>query len=190
MGLNLRDKNKKLDNKGMSFVEILVVMAIMVIVAGASIAIVSLINSGDAKKGAKTVNSQLNDLKNKTLSIYGSWHGEIGVNDDESFEFITYKNDERFSSEVLGSRVVVTFYAGGELDGDEIKNYAKEYTLTAGNNLKLVYAQATGAVEQVMVGSEDVLLTNDTLGIIKVSSGDQLYYLKLYYKTGKVIADI
>lgn len=190
MGLNLRDKNKKLDNKGMSFVEILVVIAIMVVVAGISVTVVSLINSGDAKKAAKTVNSQLNDLKNKTLSIYGSWHGEIGRNADETFEIVTYKNSERFSSEVLGSRVTVTFYAGGKVDGDVISDYDKEYAITGTAPLKLVYAQATGAVEQVMVGSEDVLLTNDTLGIIKVSSGDQIYYLKLYYKTGKIIAEI
>ena len=159
MGLLEQQKqNKQLGNKGMSFIEILVVVALMVILAAGTVSIIGLISSGDAKKAAKTVVTDLTDLKNRTLSIYGSWHGELGLNSDDVLEVGIYKGSDCMHSDRLGSRVEAKFYAGGDMNGDDIVNYQKEYDLmTADNRIKLVYSQGTGAIESLQVGSDDVL---------------------------------
>ncbi len=180
---------KRLGNKGMSFVEIIVVVAIMAVVAGGTLAVAGLISSGDAKKAAKTVGTQLNDLKNKTLSIYGSWQGEISPNADDVFEVCIVKNGEVFERTLLGSRIDVSFYAGGDTSGKDVKNYSREYTLSKEDKLVIVYSQSTGAIESVKVGSENPMDYDPTSGIIRVASGDNIYMLKLYYKTGKIVAE-
>lgn len=179
----------KLGNKGMSFVEIIVVIAIMAIVAGGTMAVTGLISSGDAKKAAKTVGTQLNDLKNKTLSIYGSWQGEIGLNADDVFEVCIVKNGEVFERTPLGSRIDVSFYAGGDTSGKDVTAYSKEYTLSGTDKLVIVYSQSTGAIESVKVGSDNAMDYDPTSGVIRVASGDNIYMLKLYYKTGKIVAE-
>lgn len=192
MGLLEQQKqNKQLGNKGMSFIEILVVVALMVILAAGTVSIVGLISSGDAKKAAKTVVTDLTDLKNKTLSIYGSWHGELGLNSDGVLEVGIYKSDDCIQSDRLGSRVEAKFYAGGDMNGDDIVNYQKEYDLMAADNkVKLVYSQSTGAIESLQVGSDDVIKLNGNCGYIKVFAGNTVYILKLYYKTGKIVAEL
>lgn len=179
----------RLGNKGMSFVEILVVVAIIAVVAGGTLAVTGLISSGDAKKAAKTVGTQLNDLKNKTLSIYGSWQGEIGLNDDGVVEVCIVKNGEAFERTPLGSRIEVSFYAGGDTSGKDVKDYSKKYTLSETDKLVLVYSQSTGAIESVKVGSDNAMDHDPTSGVIRVASGNNIYMLKLYYKTGKIVAE-
>lgn len=185
----VKKEQKNLGNKGMSFVEIIIVVAIIAIVAVGSVSIVGLISSGDAKKAAKTVGTQLNDIKNKTLSIYGSWEGQIGVNENDVYEICTVKNGEVLETSTLGSRVDVAFYAGGDTSGSDVSDYVKEYKLDAANRLTIVYSQSTGAIEKVKVGEENVLDTDSTSGVIRVSSGNTIFLLKLYYKTGKIIAE-
>lgn len=192
MGLLKREnQNRQLGNKGMSFVELLVVMAIIAIVAGGSITLIGLLSQGDAQKAARTTVTDLNDLKNRTLSIYGSFHGEIGVNDNEVIEVGIYKDTECLHRDVMGSRVSATFYAGGTVNGNAIEGSLGEYDLAqAGNRLVITYAQGTGAIESVKVGSNDVMLLDANCGYIKVYSGNTVFILKIYYKTGKIIAEI
>lgn len=189
--LKQENQNRQLGNKGMSFVELLVVIAIITVVAAGSITLISLLSSGDAQKAAKTVVTDMADLKNRTLSIYGSWHGEFGVNDNGVLEVGIYKSDECLQSSVIGSRVSATFYAGGEISGDDVINAQGTYDLMdSDNKLVITYLQSTGAVDSLKIGTTDVMQLNSNCGYIKVYSGGTVFILKLYYKTGKIIADI
>lgn len=188
--LNRISHRTKLGNRGMSFVEMIAVIAIMAIVAVGFVSLTGLILSGDAKKAAKTVGTQLADVKNKTLSIYGSWRCEIYVNDRDIYELAIYKADggEEVSKTTLGSNVDVVFIAGGTMNSGEITG-GTEYSITDTERLVIRYAQGTGEVESVKVGAHDMMTVDGTSGVIKVYSGNTKYYLRLYYKTGKLVEE-
>lgn len=191
MGLLEQQKqNKKLGNQGMSFIEILVVVAIIAVLAAGTISIVGLISAGDVKKAARTTVTDLADLKNRTLSIYGTWHGEIAVKDG-SLEVSIFKDTTEQKTSRLGARVEAKFYAGGELNGDNVIDYVTEYDLMdPSNKLVIFYSPGTGAIESIKVGDANVMEQNSNCGYIRFFVGDSAYVLKLYYKTGKTVADL
>lgn len=179
-------KRQKLNNSGMSMIELIVVLAIMVLLVGGVIGLTAYLNSGDLTKSSKAVHNLLSDVKNKTMSIYGSWDGRIKY-EDEQFKLLTEKNNEVLDVKELGYRVSIGYYDGGTLNGDTVEDATAYYDLTTAGDLSFVFNQATGAIEEFKIGDSDNLAEASTYGYFRVYTTSSSYYLKVFYKTGKVI---
>ena len=73
-----KSKGKLRDNnKGVTFVELVVVVAILAIMAASATYGITMLVSADAKKASKNLYQAVSELRNDTLSQTGEWWGEL-----------------------------------------------------------------------------------------------------------------
>lgn len=194
-------KERQLNNKGFSLLELLIVMAIIVIVSVATTVSLTVISKGNAKKVNKNLYSTLSSLKTTTMSKSGDWYMEI-VKSGNQYEINTYKEvdvkdadgnvtgkesvlDESYKCSA--SRISIAYKTN--LKSDENDSIA----IDDNHSIRVRFSRSDGSCKEVKAiadGSEDInLLNSDDYGnkgtfIISVSSNT--YESTLWYKTGRV----
>lgn len=199
----IKRRQKVNNNAGFTLVELIIVIAVMAVTAGISIIGFGLLASGDSKKAVKNVSSQLTELRNNTLSIAGTWRGELYMKDGTYYiDIINYKgtkdpttgakvySDIVMSSAAIGNRINVLYEyydAADSLQTEDIDDNSK---------LTFTFEQGSGKVLAVKVtdissGSVTTLSGSGAKGNIKVvnKSGSKTNLLTLWYLSGKVTAD-
>ncbi len=176
-----RRRPDKLNNRGMTLVELLVAIALIALVATVSLFGIGLLASGDSKKASRSIQDMLNEVRTSTLSIEADWCMKLRRVDDE-YEIAIYQDGDEDDFMELGSRIDITF------DG---RNIDEGYELT------FTYNKSSGTVKDIVyapVGSlsgESVKGDDKNSMVISVDSstkGD--YTITLYYDTGKVSGQI
>ena len=187
----------KQDNRGLSLIELIVVIAIMAIMIGVGILSISLLFGTQARGCAQKVSSMLNETKTGCLSRYNETmtiaYRTKGQDGEEAYTTNGYYAINRVytinkeavsvpiggpdSSEIraLGSgKVVIVVYLS---DGSSVE-------LGTDNYVTISYNRATGAFASAVVGTPMGETTYDHIKEITFSSGARTYKITMFKETG------
>lgn len=181
-------KNKgksKLNNAGMSFIELIVVIGIIAVMAGTLAYGVSLLVNADSKKASKSLYQEISDLRNETLAQTGVWYGEITRSSEKGqYYFTIYRvdssgNTRQVNRQALGSRITIT--ARG----------AAETLITDTTSVKIYFNPGTGTVKSIQNGTSgaDLRDTTNRFYFDVASNAGESYELTLWNNTGKISTD-
>lgn len=192
----------KQDNRGLSLVELIVVIAIMAIMIGVGILSISLLFGTQARGCAQKVSSMLNETKTGCLSRYNETmtiaYRTKGQDEEPAYTADGYYAINRIytikkegnkikpvpvggdgSAEIraLGSgKVVIMVYLS---DGSSFELGTDKY-------VTISYNRSTGAFAPVIVGNASgETQTDDYIDKITFSSGARTYTLTMVQTTGK-----
>lgn len=201
----IKSASKKLNNKGFSLLELLIVVAIMAVVSGLIVVGINVLGSADSKKMSKTLYSDLNNLKTKTLTVNGNWYMIVRRDDNKQLRFETYKETVVYEDDGNGGKkekervqnLVEESKGGGRVN---LKFYGivdDEQTvcnITGDNYVKIIFRKDNGTFEKVEVyeRGKDVKTysgANAKSGrfIMTANGSNTGYLVDLIYKTGRVI---
>lgn len=168
----------KLNNKGVSLIEVLVVIGIIAILSTVSVSALVYVNKGDIKKATKTLLSEITSARTYSMAKTGDWKFEV-VHNGSSFVLNTIGGADNYSEAVLSNRV------------DNIKVVTNSgATGTLGG---IVFQKNTGAVMSITDSTGAILYSRSGAGSslagyadITVSISGNERTLRLYYLTGKI----
>ncbi len=159
-------------NKGFSLVELIVVIAIIAVLAGATTIAISSIFGTHAKECARNIESQLNNVRVKTMGKY-SVTLEIYKGSDGAYYSKTIINNDTSNAEEkkIGRSKVKLEYSLAE-------DYSGRKTLEAGDKIVFEFDRSSGALKEV---------SGKCCSRIWVSHGNTEKVITIYKETGKVV---
>ena len=162
----------KKNNKGLSYVELLIVIAIMAIAVGLITLSIGLVNRTSINRGIEKVGSSLNQARN-TAMARGSERGtiEISCSGGKYYCYVgslSSPNKADLTQELVAPPAKVYYKVAGS---DTL------IAVTETNPLVIRYNQSTGAFKPLASG--------EYCSYIVLSNGDQSVAMKLYPATGK-----
>lgn len=168
---------KRIDNRGLTLIELIVVIAVMAVLIGSAVVGVSLLSSGAAQKASKSIRSVLSEVRTNTLSIAAEWEAHI-ENDDGTYKLSVYRDGEEYDTTDLGSRIDIS-YGNTETE------------IADGEELVIAFKKSSGAVKALALKQGEALtaIEDSPEFYITVSKADTDYRLTLWRDTGKVTAD-
>jgi len=173
MRTGLRDK--KLNNAGLSLVELVVVIAIMAVFAGASISIVVAINNAKTKSCAQSIYSDISRVKANTLAK------QKDVANPFFFELTKNAGGEYIVREVVENGITPVEKVVG------VKDLTVTYSLDQNATSGGTPVSATSTAKCQYDRSDGSVVESETnFKTILVSGARASYAIRLYYATGKV----
>lgn len=189
-------KERQLNNKGFSLLELLIVIAIIVIVSVATTVSLSVISKGNAKKVNKNIYSTLSYLKTTTMSKSGDWYMELSKSGNE-YVISTYRETEvkdadgntskqtvlEESYKCSASRISIAYKTNLKSDEND------SIVIDGDHSLRIAFSRSDGSCKEVKC-SDGTNLLDDTnygnKGTFVVSVSKNKYESTLWYKTGRV----
>jgi len=145
-GTDRRGGEDMKSNKGVTLLELMVVVVIIGILAGAAGLSISAIRAVSAKKAAAQLNSYLSTVRTKCMTRAGAPYAVIYVEDGEiKGTYYEYKDEDNEYSEtdvITDKRVTVTYDEGTDLPDSEDKG------------LELKFARSTGKLSKPISSGE------------------------------------
>ena len=133
-------------NKGVTLLELMVVVVIIGVLAGVAGVSISTIGAASAKKAAVQLNSYLSTVRTKCMTRAGSPSAVIYVEDGEvKGTYYEYKDEDNEYSEtdvITDKRVTVTYSNGTDLP------------TTEENGLEMKFARSTGKLSKPISSGE------------------------------------
>lgn len=168
----------KMDNRGLSLVEIVIVVAIMSVLTGVMAVGVSMALSKPADECAEKIVSTLNGARITTMGkqeiTMTFYQNDTGVYMLQSIKDASGTTD-RISK--IGQKGVTVKY---KLEGDA------DYTTLNSTGIKLSFKRSTGGFNNVFTpGSPDTDTGKHCVGM-EISKGDRVKVIEIAYLTGKV----
>lgn len=175
-------RNEKLHNanKGITLIELIVVIALIVIFAGAVIGGLNFYNAGNSRKAVKKIYLDLSLLRSNTLSVSGIWETKI------------YKKDNQYIMETIHtvmregtmqSEVVSTTEMGSRIELSCNDQPVDEEGIT------ISFTSGSGTVKSAISSLGPVRISDEAyleFGV-RAKGSTNVTTLKLYYSTGKVV---
>ena len=192
--MKTRHLKMKLNNKGFSLMELIVVIAIVVVLAGAAAVTVSMLDSSYVEDAERGIKDYMSLTRTKSMSVSAKdWYMTIGKESGDYYAYL-YKVEEEIVADggvdkavdkiqlidkkKLGSSVSITY------SKDKEATSVKSISDTAA--LELHFDPATGKVNKVVYpGVDSASDLSDGIGYIGIKRNDYSINLKVYYNTGK-----
>lgn len=169
----------KLNNKGVSLVELLVVIGIISILAATSVSAAGYLARGDIKKATKLVYSSITTCRTNTMAKTGTWYFEVDRSAPQMHLKVMWDEiTETFSEEILSNRVsgIKVIYSGAEYDLGKID-----------------FEKSTGSVKSISTADGSIVYDRNNSAYplagyadIKVSIDTSSLQLRLNFLTGKI----
>ncbi len=173
------------DNRGVSLVELVIIMGILAVLAGVSVSMMGLLPRQRARSCSEDLEKVLESTRTTAMSFYG---GYVTIEVDDSNQVyatvVTKKWLNGVESEVvgektkLGGRPVTLTYV--------LSDAATEYTLNSGDTITVSFNRASGSFEKASVRVSGTTKDDAYLATMKVSAGSTQYLLTLTRLTGAV----
>lgn len=162
------------NQKGMSLMEVLIVLALMAIAISMTGVGISLMYSRDAEVCARKIDDGLSNLRLTSMGKSGSW--EMEIVSDSSGNTLYIKKDGAIEETVdLQTGVSITYDAGS--------------TLNQAGNLKLAFHKANGKVSSMELTTASGTTVTDIPGYITIhvasNKGNKKAQVVLVTATGK-----
>ena len=154
-------------NRGLTLVELLIVVLIIGIIAGFTGVAASTSGSSSAKKSATMIDSYIGELRINCMSRAGSPYAELYVNEDGELAAEYYEGNTLVSEETLSDKRVSVSYKAGDEDVTALKD--------AEEGFEISFARSTGALKKPDIDGELK---------ISVSGGSKSYTLSIVAVTG------
>lgn len=158
-------------NKGFSLIEIIVVIALLAIVTGASAAAFSSVKSHKIKEFAGNINNAISETRTNTLTKSGSYELVITY---ESNQFVAklYHNGSLLETKTLTKDKKASISCVGATSSANFK-------VEDGNDIRIAFNKADGSFSKMMIGSEEIK------GSISVERAARTKVINLVKLTGK-----
>ena len=147
----------KRNNKGISYIEVILVLTIMILMTGFASVTMAIVNRNNATKGADRIESGFNHAKTLSLSK-GSSKGCITFAANGNKCYYYYGDNKNDKYIICNSPCTVTVYANSV---DE----AHAYNISGSTEIRYCFNQSTGAVEKAQIsigGSSFTDIVGDT----------------------------
>ena len=188
------ESNLKLNNKGMSLVELIVVMAIMVVLASGSVIGLSLLINSEAKQAAYKFNAELNELKTGTMTragevLYLRYVSDTQVSDTEGADKPGFYAEKAIAT--IDNKPVVkwdyddheyTSIGSGKISITAAFADGSTFEVKGTDALRIEYNRRTGVLEVAQTGTSAALKSADadfsaagTLKSIQFVGGQHVY---------------
>ena len=158
----------KKNNKGFSYVELILVIAIAAILMGLVGLTIGLVSRTNVNKAGDKLYTTMNQARATTMGKGGGTHIEIYCEGDEYYYFVgdpSKDNREELSVSFIAKPAVVSYIEEGETSAIELEE---------GDSLFIEYDKASGAFASSVVCE-----------YIIISNGDKEAKIRLYHATGK-----
>ena len=167
------DKTNK--NKGFSLVEIIVVIALMAIVTGASMSIFSWIRTHRVEKLTENISDCINDVRTSQLSKDGSYYLKI-IKDGEEYKGRIFKAGTLVKEKVIGSVGIIEVI-------EEVSSTKRK--VTAQDYIQIEFDKSTGGIYQIMIVNSSSGVAKAIKGKISISYSDLNRDIEISTITGK-----
>lgn len=188
--MKISNSERKLNNKGFSLMELIVVVAIMIVMVGAATVTVAMLDSSYVEDAERGVKDYIAMARTKSMSVSAKdWYMAVGKKDAEYYAYlykvievpISEDPDDGVEEQVvlvekktLGKKLNISF---GTTEADVID-------ITSTNELQLHFDSATGKIKEVKVGPTSFATTSG-IGNIYITRNDYDIKLKVFFNTGK-----
>ena len=182
-----KSKGKLRDNnKGVTFIELVVVVAILAIMAASATYGITMLVSADAKKASKNLYQAVSELRNDTLSQTGEWWGELKrTSGNGQYTFTIYRRDTdgnvvEKDKQQLGSKLTISVMGNGTP------------TVTDTDSVLVYFKPGSGTVDKVVSGVTNASMLDSTSikFTFNIASNNGLTYkLILWTNTGKIATE-
>ncbi len=164
------------NNKGLSYVELILVMAIMAILIGVISLSVGLVSRTNVTRGVEKLSSTFTQARTTSMAR-GNTNGKLEISYDGSSYYyyvgnLSSPNKEQLKVEFLSSPAVVSYATEAD------PNTQIAITSTP---LVITFNQSSGSIQQCSDGAGNVV----SCGSITLTNGDTSATVKLYPSTGK-----
>lgn len=161
----------KTDNKGFSYVELILVIAIMAILVGLTALSMGLVSRTNVTRGAEKLYSSLSQARSASLAK-GTQNGALTIScvGGKYYCYVgnpSSPNFDELKEELVGSPVTIGYYIEGDTD---------MYEITPGSSITIKYDQSSGAFTN---GG------NPCYSQLVLINGDKTASIKLHVATGK-----
>ena len=188
--MKISNSDRKLNNKGFSLMELIVVVAIMIVMAGAAAVTVSMLDSSYVEDAERGIKDYIALGRTKSMSVSAKdWYMAVEKDGAEYYACL-YKVVEEPVSDNPDDGVVENVYVvekkklGSKLDNSFGTTEFDKISITSTNQLQLHFDSATGKIKEVTVGPTNFATTSG-IGNIFITRNDYDIKLKVFYNTGK-----
>lgn len=195
----------KTDNKGFSFVELLVVLAILAVGATSAVSAFSYFNSSNVKKAINSVKSEMTQMRTNATAYAGAWELRVCVKASEKGE--AYVQVFKQSVDDTGalqfdassepvfdySAPTAEIWLGSRVDSITYTVGAVQTTVSGslGGVLRFSFKNSTGGIDKMSYGLSgsyiDALSTDNSFGTLTIKNeSGKTASLKIFFVSGAV----
>ncbi len=162
-------KHSTSDQRGLSLIEIIVVLAIIAVIGGGSLISLSLITGQNIKSCYKELEGYMEETRIRAMSRDGSPSMEISIGADGAV-YVT-QTDTAVTTKIGKKGLTVKYITPSDT-----------YTVDETNHLVIGFEHSTGAFKKVDIPSST---DKEYCNAIVLSDGQREYTMKLVPRTGK-----
>lgn len=180
------------DNRGVSLVEVLVVMAILTILTTISVSSLNYVIRGDIKKATKTLYSAIASNRTYSMAKPGRWTFNVFTDAEGVYQYQSVKLEEKDGSGVVTSPEIIYDEEkfSNRVDFIRVCIYGANESLIADYSdlVSIVFKKNTGAVDSITT-TGNVYKASDNPGgfadiMIDIAGNNRI--LRLYFLTGEI----
>ena len=188
--MKIRNSERKLNNKGFSLMELIVVVAIMIVMVGAAAVTVSMLDSSYVEDAERGIKDYIALGRTKSMSVSAKdWYMSVAKDGSDYYACLYKVVEEPISDDPdagvedkvyivekkkLGNKLTIGF---GTTEDNKID-------ITSTNELQLHFDATTGKIKEVKVGPTNFATTSG-IGNIYITRNDYDIKLKVFFNTGK-----
>ena len=187
--MKINNSSKKLNNKGFTLMELIVVLAIMVVMAGAAAVTVTMLDSSYVEDAERGIKDYVALGRTKSMSVAAKdWYVSVGKESGDYYVYL-YKVVEESGSDKtymvdkkkLGAKVSIAY-----------KDAADGLSIVIGEstNVQMHFDAATGKIKSVFYDNNgddanDWPGNSTAIGYFAIKRNDYGINLKVFFNTGK-----
>lgn len=189
--MNMRNSQRQLNNKGFTLMELIVVLAIIVVMAGAAAVTVSMLDSSYVEDAERGIKDYIALGRTKSMSVSAKdWYVVVTKKNGDYYAClykVTQEIEEiegvkkpKTTTSLIEEKELGTNISMYFTDGNSINDKLIDDT----NELYMYFDPSTGKINNVVYGTTSADIGSG-IGYISIKRNDYVISLKVFYNTCK-----